>query len=1320
MKATKKARGRSINQQLLDACAHGSPQEVKELLAQGADPTFEENSYNAIQRACQFGRVEVVRCLLQHEPDLANHVNSQGWTPGHTASCYGVIKIVQLLICYGAQSLPNPKTHRATPLDDAQERRRRCPHNKCGSNNPADYDEIIRLWQESSAATSGAANRRRVVGNPALFPDSAPSPQGAAAELGAVAIVGDSSDRVPMTPSDKIQQVTRALAAVAPPLGLDEIVNQSERFGTLLKKLACSRDILLNCWVFLYPNEFGQFMSARDVKTLAMLVDIGLNLKQESQSGYTLLQTVIFYSVAKKFYSEERMLQLLTMLVEKGVMINQVSSRYGSTALHVAAFYGKQKVVDLLIENGADPTIVEKRGKTAAMLATERFEYFREKHEHWPSYQKISESLRQVALNPSLYINQALYRKWAKNGAFAELELAFIDAVQAGKTDEVEYLLVHYPKVLGVRLSNYPIVHIAASCCQLEILKKLKETYEKQRIAYPINEVCGDRGRTPLHLAVISGDVETVRWLVKNGADPTMQNNQGYSALHEAAAKGRNEIVLLFLENKINVNLLSSCGWPVLFSAARFGHLEIVKTLMARGADLGLLGPYGTTVLDNAIKGSSSDIYRRSQHLEVIKLFLENGLKYRAPSSHVRDDIAALLATYKGQEEGVTSPSEQMDEGKPLPANMEEKPLLRRLLQLDLFGVSGGERSSSVALRATRRKDDGSNPGAIYTVDGVDWLGKMGYDVLLTKESCGLLMGSRTRTDMGVKLDAVKEKIGMDFYAVLASEPGPNHYEVPDTRLAILPVRDELILENETYGRKVKDTFFGHNIEETVFVMSRWCKEFLSLQKVGDGKFKQQIRDGYLPEEIVFKSQKISTDALVCLLANARILGDVDVFGVSLSNIGLIFDAATRTFSWMKLDGTHTFHGFAPEDDVINSALYQINQRDPRNIQYHARGFESAVIEWAKLTSRQKEIYIAELAKGIAFCQDQVCLEFMLERLNVFQQYVDDERLDNPYLIWKSRWIAKQAEVYKDELEAYRTSNPEATKNWLRQRMLMLGLPLAIPSEKPVEVAAISRESQPQGQTTRLIPILLSEFREYWKTRRSWKFQDIFEMTMRRVDGDQEVALRVLGVITNQYGVSYLLKVLQRRVQSGQVQSLEGINFSDGDTINAVMKKYAHLLSSTEYVDGQPFFQLITLLQNGLRHPRGPGFFGSAEVGKPKSPARGYTVNVDSEVTLSQTPAAPSVTPSSPVPLTVAMPQLTITRNPEADKYYAKAKAAAMLGRYEQAIECYQRARDSYKQLISQGTADYQAWGEKRLQKIKAKLKTIQAELTSANRRSQP
>lgn len=105
-----------------------------------------------------------------------------------------------------------------------------------------------------------------------------------------------------------------------------------------------------------------------------------------------------------------------------------------------------------------------------------------------------------------------------------------------------------------------------------------------------INTADGE-GWTLLHYAVINGNIDMVKFLLKNGADSTRFNNEGDTPLHIASRKGCMENVTLLLKHAsvcritgyVNVKTTNREDTP-LHIAARNGYTNIVIFLLNHGA----------------------------------------------------------------------------------------------------------------------------------------------------------------------------------------------------------------------------------------------------------------------------------------------------------------------------------------------------------------------------------------------------------------------------------------------------------------------------------------------------------------------------------------------------------------------------------------------------------------------------------------------------------------------------------------------------------------------------------------------------------------
>ncbi len=127
-----------------------------------------------------------------------------------------------------------------------------------------------------------------------------------------------------------------------------------------------------------------------------------------------------------------------------------------------------------------------------------------------------------------------------------------------------------------------------------------------------------EKGKTPLHYAVMAGETDKATEMVENGGDPNIQD-RGWSSLHYAVSKGDLKLVKLFLEKKADANLASEKGWTPMMVAAFFTEKEafaIMDALKAAGANINAQSKAGKTPLYLAVKKGQ---------VEKVKWLIANG-----------------------------------------------------------------------------------------------------------------------------------------------------------------------------------------------------------------------------------------------------------------------------------------------------------------------------------------------------------------------------------------------------------------------------------------------------------------------------------------------------------------------------------------------------------------------------------------------------------------------------------------------------------------------------------------------------------------------
>lgn len=127
-----------------------------------------------------------------------------------------------------------------------------------------------------------------------------------------------------------------------------------------------------------------------------------------------------------------------------------------------------------------------------------------------------------------------------------------------------------------------------------------------------LNEVDGENGLTPLHLASFHGHLSAVKLLLSS-SDLNVEavNNRGQSALFYAAFSGHSAIVKELLDHpchKVEVDRVDTNGNTPLMFAAYNGKAVVVAELLKHFPDLSLTNNFAESVYSIAVKGNHKNI----------------------------------------------------------------------------------------------------------------------------------------------------------------------------------------------------------------------------------------------------------------------------------------------------------------------------------------------------------------------------------------------------------------------------------------------------------------------------------------------------------------------------------------------------------------------------------------------------------------------------------------------------------------------------------------------------------------------------------------
>ena len=205
--------------------------------------------------------------------------------------------------------------------------------------------------------------------------------------------------------------------------------------------------------------------------------------------------------------------------------------------------------------------------------------------------------------------------------------------------------------------------------------------------------------------AAMQGNHDTVRALLKEGADVNTAQADGMTALHWAAQKNDVDLAKMLLYAGANVKATTRIGgYTPLLVAAKLGHAQVIDALLASGADPNGRTMNGTTPLMFAAQAGN---------LAAVQALLDKGADVNAKekvkgetaltfaAAYGRADVVRLL-TAKGADVNVTTKAVDL-----AAFNKEEQ---ERLLQFQQQQAQGGRGGAQGAAGQGGRR--GFNPNA--------------------------------------------------------------------------------------------------------------------------------------------------------------------------------------------------------------------------------------------------------------------------------------------------------------------------------------------------------------------------------------------------------------------------------------------------------------------------------------------------------------------------------------------------------------------------------------------------------------------------------
>ncbi|XP_065346583.1 serine/threonine-protein phosphatase 6 regulatory ankyrin repeat subunit B-like [Cloeon dipterum] len=328
-------------------------------------------------------------------------------------------------------------------------------------------------------------------------------------------------------------------------------------------------------------------------------------------------------------------IEVIRWLLDEAQVDVNAKNENGETALMTACSKNRFDVIQILLENKADVSIQDNKGRTALHHAARsgHLDMIKMLFDHMASEKNEDGSLNitqtlvelvkhvdkedNTLLTLAMESNKKLDEKvisWLVDDIKLDLnavncngESALLLACKHRKWDAVDILLSRDDTDIGSKdQKERTALHWAAASGNLAVVQRLVERgadltlkdsdgmnvmhhalrdVETVKVFHKLNKELvteiTKNGSTCLHLAVIRGSPEVIRWLIDEGieVDLDKSNYLGLTALSLACRRNMWEVVGLLVENNVDISKTDRAGKNVLNYAEEAKHFDLVEKL---------------------------------------------------------------------------------------------------------------------------------------------------------------------------------------------------------------------------------------------------------------------------------------------------------------------------------------------------------------------------------------------------------------------------------------------------------------------------------------------------------------------------------------------------------------------------------------------------------------------------------------------------------------------------------------------------------------------------------------------------------------------
>uniref|UniRef100_A0AAQ5Y9R5 Citrate synthase n=1 Tax=Amphiprion ocellaris TaxID=80972 RepID=A0AAQ5Y9R5_AMPOC len=552
------------------AAQSGFQEMVKLLLNKGANlSAIDKKERQPIHCAAYLGHVEIVKLLVSRSADKSCK-DKQGYTPLHAAAASGHIEIVKYLLRMGTEpnGFGNTALHVACYMGQEAVATELVNHganvnqpNKCGYtplhlaavstngalclellvNNGADVNQQSKEGKSPlhMAAIHGRFTRSQILiqngGEIDCVDKYGNTPLHVAAKYGHELLISTLM-------TNGADTARRGIHGMFP-LHLAVLYGFSD----------CCRKLLSSGQLYSIVSS----MSKENVECLNLLLSSGTDLNKRDIMG----RTPLHYAAANGRY------QCTVTLVSAGAEVNE-PDQTGCTPLHYsAASQAFSSCLEHLLDNGADPSMVNSKGYSAV---------------HYAAYHGNKQNLELV----SFLFNLLEMSFNALGDIESSIPVSPLHlAADKGHWQALRVLTETAAYVDMQDAAGRSVLYLAAQkgyarCVEVLLAQGASCLLNDNRLMWTPIHVAALHILTPLMLAILGGHTDCVHFLLEKGALPDAKDKRGSTALHRGAVLGHDDCVTALLEHKASALCRDTQGRTPLHYAASRGHTEILASLM--------------------------------------------------------------------------------------------------------------------------------------------------------------------------------------------------------------------------------------------------------------------------------------------------------------------------------------------------------------------------------------------------------------------------------------------------------------------------------------------------------------------------------------------------------------------------------------------------------------------------------------------------------------------------------------------------------------------------------------------------------------------